>query len=91
MKIEQVKTIIENLNDDVEVFAPFYEIDEANEHVANNLSNDFKDGDELTKDEWSKIVSKMQADDGVWQALDEAFRYYIEQVIDARKEKSNAN
>lgn len=91
MKVEQIKKIIEFLNDDVEVFAPFYEIDEANEHIENNLCDGYKETADLTKEEWAQVVSKMQADDGIWQALDEAFRYYIEQVIQDRKEKANAN
>ena len=91
MQVKELKEIIKHLNDDVEMFAPVYEIDEANEHIENNMCDGYKETDNLTKEEWSKVVSKMQADDGVWQALNEAFIYYVEQVVATRKENANAN
>lgn len=89
MEIKQIREIIKDLQDDVEVFAPFYEIDEADEYISSNYEDENQPA--LSKAEWSKIVHKMQADDGIWQVVTEAFNYYIDQVVEDRKEKANAN
>jgi len=46
----------------------------------------------LTDEEWSGVVKKMANDDGIWQSLNEAFIYYVEQIIEDReKGKSDDN
>jgi hypothetical protein len=89
MQVKELKEIIKNYSDDAELFAPIYEIDEANEHIENNLCDGYKETDNLTKEEWSRVVSKLQADDGIWQTISEAFNYYVEQVVDARVKNAN--
>jgi hypothetical protein len=36
------------------------------------------------------VVNKMGNDDGIWNELNESFKYYVEQVIELR-EKGEAN
>jgi hypothetical protein len=92
MRVGQIRTNIENLSDDVEIFIAWYDKDEAQEHIQNNLMEDFGQSNDitLTDEEWFHVVKKMGNDDGVWQALNEAFIYYVEQVIELR-EKGEAN
>jgi hypothetical protein len=39
----------------------------------------------LTDEEWQYVIKKMSNDDGIWQQLNEAFAYYIEQAIEDRE------
>lgn len=94
MRVGQIRTNIENLSDDVEIFIAWYDQEEAQEHIQNNLMEDFGQSNDitLTPEEWLLVVKKMGNDDGIWQALNEAFIYYVEQVIELReKDKSNDN
>jgi hypothetical protein len=51
-------------------------------------SNDIQ----ITDDEWLYVVKKMQDDEGVWQELNESFKYYVELAIENRKKgESNDN
>ena len=92
MRVGQIRTNIEDLGDEVEIFIAWYDRDEAQEHIQNNLMEDFNQSSEivLTDDEWKSVVNKMANDDGIWNELNESFKYYVEQVIENR-EKGEAN
>jgi hypothetical protein len=87
MRVGQIRTNIEQLSDDVEIFIAWYDQDEANEHIQNNVleGTEWDDTKNLTKDEWQFVIKKMSDDDGIWQQLNEAFAYYVEQVIENRE------
>ncbi len=94
MRVGQIRTNIEQLSDDVEIFIAWYDQDEANEHIQNNVleGTEWDDTKNLTKDEWQFVIKKMSDDDGIWQQLNEAFAYYVEQVIENReKGKEDVN
>lgn len=92
MRVGQIRTNIEDLGDEVEIFIAWFDKDEAQEHIQNNLMEDFNQSSDivLTEDEWKTVVNKMGNDDGIWNELNESFKYYIEQVIENR-EKGEAN
>jgi 5S rRNA maturation endonuclease (ribonuclease M5) len=92
MRVGQIRTNIEELGDEVEIFIAWFDKDEAQEHIQNNLMEDFNKSSDivLTEDEWKSVVNKMSNDDGVWNELNESFRYYVEQAIEQR-EKGEAN
>lgn len=92
MRVGQIRTNIEQLSDDVEIFIAWYDKDEAQEHIQNNLMEDFNQSSDiiLTDDEWKFVVDKMCNDDGIWNELNESFKYYIEQAIEKR-EKGEAD
>jgi len=94
MRVGQIRTNIEQLSDEVEIFIAWYDQDEANEHIQNNVleGTEWDDTKNLTKDEWQFVIKKMSDDDGIWQQLNEAFAYYVEQVIENReKGKEDVN
>jgi hypothetical protein len=94
MRVGQIRTNIEQLSDDVEIFIAWYDRDEAQEHIQNNLMEDFNLSSEivLTDDEWKSVVNKMANDDGIWNELNESFKYYVEQAIENReKGKEDVN
>jgi hypothetical protein len=87
MRVGQIRTNIEQLSDEVEIFIAWYDQDEANEHIQNNVleGTEWDDTKNLTKDEWQFVIKKMSDDDGIWQQLNEAFAYYVEQAIENRE------
>ena len=87
MKVGQIRTNIEELGDDVEIFIAWYDKDEANEHIQNNVleGEDYDESKNLTEDEWHFVIKKMGNDDGIWQQLNEAFAYYVEQAVENRE------
>lgn len=85
MKIGYLRTVIEGLSDDTQVVVIYYDKSEADEDIENNLSEDFKESDKLSDEEWNLIVEKMNGDDGIWQEVSESFRYYTQQALDNRK------
>lgn len=94
MRVGQIRTNIEQLSDDVEIFIAWYDLDEAQEHIQNNLMEDFGQSNDikLTADEWQYVVNKMNNDDGIWNELNESFKYYVEQAIENReKGKADVN
>jgi hypothetical protein len=94
MRVGQIRTNIEQLSDEVEIFIAWYDQDEANEHIQNNLleGTEWDDTKNLTTDEWQFVIKKMSDDDGIWQQLNEAFAYYVEQAIENReKGKEDVN
>lgn len=92
MRVGQIRTNIEGLSDDVEIFIAWFDKDEANEHVQNNLNetDEYDESRNLTDEEWEYVQNKMSDDDGIWNELNESFRYYVEQAIENR-EKGEAN
>jgi hypothetical protein len=76
MRVGQIRTNIEQLSDEVEIFIAWYDRDEAQEHIQNNLMEDFNASSDivLTEDEWKSIVNKMGNDDGIWNELNESFK-----------------
>lgn len=85
MRVGQIRTNIEDLGDEVEIFIAWYDKDEANEHILNNVLEGCDESEYLTEDEWHVVIKKMSNDDGIWQQLNEAFAYYVEQVIENRE------
>jgi hypothetical protein len=85
MRVAQIRTNIEDLSDEVEIFIAWYDKHEANEHIENNMCDGYKETNDLTNEEWFHVVKKMGNDDGIWQALNEAFIYYVEQVVELRE------
>jgi hypothetical protein len=87
MRVGQIRTNIEDLSDEVEIFIAWYDKDEANEHIQNNVleGQEWDDSKNLTDEEWQYVIKKMSNDDGIWQQLNEAFAYYIEQAIEDRE------
>ena len=92
MRVGQIRTNIEDLSDDVEIFIAWYDQEEAQEHIQNNLMENFGQSNDitLTPEEWLLVVNKMGNDDGIWNELNESFKYYVEQVIENR-EKGEAD
>jgi 5S rRNA maturation endonuclease (ribonuclease M5) len=94
MQVGHIRKNIEQLSDDVEIFIAWYDKDEAQEHIQNNLMEDFNASSDivLTEDEWKSIVNKMGNDVGIWNELNESFKYYVEQAIENReKGKEDVN
>jgi hypothetical protein len=46
---------------------------------------DYDESKNLTEDEWHFVIKKMGNDDGIWQQLNEAFAYYVEQAVENRE------
>lgn len=92
MRVGEIRVLIEDKGDDEIVFAPWFDKDEADEHVQNNIneSQQYDESQNLTQSEWELVANKLSNDDGIWQELYESFKYYIEQVIELR-EKGEAN
>jgi hypothetical protein len=92
MRVGQIRNNIEGLSDDEEIFIAWYDKEEAQEHIQNNLMEDFNKSSDivLTQDEWFYVVKKMQNDDGIWNELNESFKYYVEEIIEKRA-KGKAN
>jgi hypothetical protein len=92
MNIGRLRTIIENRSDSELVFFAFYDKEEAEELILNNMMEEFGSPDEvkLTHEEWVYIYTKMIDDDGIWDQINEAFRYYTSNVVEQRA-KGNAN
>ena len=94
MRVGQIRTNIEQLGDEVEIFIAWFDKDEAQEHIQNNLMEDFNASSDivLTEEEWKSVVIKMSDDDGIWNELNESFKYYVEQAIENReKGKADVN
>lgn len=94
MRVGQIRTNIEDLSDEVEIFIAWYDKDEANEHIQNNVleGEDYDESKNLTQEEWLFVIKKMSNDDGIWQQLNEAFAYYVEQTVENReKGKADVN
>jgi hypothetical protein len=87
MRVGQIRTNIEELGDEVEIFIAWYDQDEANEHIQNNVleGEDYDESKNLTQEEWQFVIKKMGNDDGIWQQLNEAFAYYVEQAVENRE------
>ena len=87
MRVGQIRTNIEELSDEVEIFIAWYDKDEANEHIQNNVleGEDYDESKNLTDEEWQFVINKMGNDDGIWQQLNEAFAYYVEQAVNNRE------
>ena len=92
MKIAGIRTLIENRSDSELVFFAMYDKDEAEELIQNNLMEDFGASNEvkLTDEEWIYVYTKMIEDDGIWNELNESFRYYVNNVLEQRA-KGKAN
>jgi hypothetical protein len=86
MRVGQIRTNIEDLGDEVEIFIAWYDKNEANEVVQNNImeGEEWNEANNLTEDEWKLVVQKMANDDGIWQELNETFYYYVNQVVQNR-------
>ena len=92
MRIGQIRVEIEDKPDTEEMVYVSYDINEANEHIENNLFYGALDSKSkyLTNDEWLTVVERMNDDDGVWQEFNTAFIYHVEQIVKNR-EKGKIN
>ena len=92
MNIGRLRTLIEGRSDSELVFFAMYDKDEAEELIQNNLMEDFGASNEvkLTHEEWVYIYTKMIEDDGIWNEINESFRYYTSNVVEQRA-KGNVN
>jgi len=92
MRIGEIRTLIEGKSDTELVFFAMFDKDEAEELIMNNLMEDFGASNEvkLTHEEWVYVYTKMIEDDGIWNEVNESFRYYISNVLEQRK-KGNQN
>lgn len=92
MNIGRLRTLIESRSDNELVFFAMYDKDEAEELISNNLMEDFGLSNEvkLTDEEWVYVYTKMIEDDGIWNELNESFRYYVSNVVEKRA-KGKAN
>lgn len=88
MRIGEIRVLIEQRSDEELVFAPWFDKDEADEHMINNM--EMEESEKLTAEEWQSVVNWLGNDDGVWEELYESFRYYLEKVI-ALREKGEAD
>lgn len=88
MKISQVKSFIEGKPDDEIIVGAFLEKWDA-DYLIEEMNDGITEEDditaELTDDEWVKVVEHMANDDAMWQALNEAFDYYVRRVLETRK------
>lgn len=88
MKISQVKSFIENKADDEIIVGALFEKWDA-DYLIEEMNDGITEEDdmtaELTDDEWEKVVNHMASDEGIWQAMNEAFDYYVRRVIEIRK------
>jgi hypothetical protein len=86
MKVGQIRTMVEDKSDNELVFIAWYDKDEAEELIQNNLMEDFGASNEvkLTHEEWVEIYSSMVDDEGIWQQMNEAFHYYVQKVVEQR-------
>ena len=84
MRIGYLRVLIEGRGDEEQDFVALYERSEANEYVFNNCVNG-EDEPAITDDEWNFIVDKMSDDTVLWEALNEAFNYYVDKTIEKRK------
>lgn len=93
MQVGQIRTSTEGLSDDVEIFIAWYDKDEANEHIQNNVlqGQEWDDSKNLTEDEWRYVVNKMGNDEDIWQVLNESFAYFVEEIIQKRERVTNDN
>lgn len=93
MQVGQIRTSTEGLSDDVEIFIAWYDKDEANEHIQNNVlqGQEWDDSKNLTEDEWRYVVNKMGNDEDIWQVLNESFAHFVEKIIQKRERVTNDN
>jgi hypothetical protein len=93
MNIGRLRTIIEDRSDSELVFLALYDKDEAEELIQNNLMEDFGASNDvkLTQEEWVYIYTKMIEDEGIWNEINESFRYYINNVVEDRAKGNAAN
>lgn len=90
MNVSELREIIKDLPDDQPIYCMLFDKSEANDHIFNNFGN----GEEhppITGDEWQKVVTGMNKDDGLWDTAYESFRYELDQIENTRKlEAKNA-
>lgn len=83
MKVARIRNLIADMSDEEEIVCFWYEKAEADDDIENNLSDEYCP-EELTQQEWSALVNKMENDDGIAEDLSEAFRYYTIQTLEKR-------
>lgn len=86
MRVGQIRTNIEGIGDEVEIFAPWFDKSEANRYIEDSLCDGYKETEDLSREEWLFVVKRMTNDDGIWNELIESFKHYIDEVIKQRKE-----
>ena len=87
MRVGEIRVLIEGKSDEELLFVPWFDKDEGNELIQNNILEDTEcsEADYLTEDEWKLIVDKLGNDDGIWQELNETFYHYVNQVVENRR------
>lgn len=84
MKVSEIRKKIEGLNDDVEIFAPWFSEGRANLYIEDNLCNTYKETADLTLEEWNRVVNCMTHDDAIYNELYDSFTYFIQEIIKER-------
>lgn len=79
MKVEWLIKTLQELPKESEVFCLLYLSEDADLYAET----------ELTKEEWAKIVEKMQNNDHVDTDVNEMFQYYVTQLIENRDKNAN--
>ena len=80
----QLLEIANRLADGEEVVGFIYEKSDAIEFMNNN---ELEMSPPLTDEEWSTIIGKMAADENAWQTVDDALKYYLEELTTDEGEK----
>lgn len=81
MKVKDIKYAIQGYSDDAELFCVIYDREDADVVF---------EGDALTDDEYESLLMRLEKDDGLWQEISSAWRYYIFDIIEKR-EKGKVN
>lgn len=79
MKVEWLIKTLQELPKESEVFCLLYLPEDADLYAET----------EVTKEEWVKIVEKMQNNDHVDTDVNELFKYYVTQLIENRDKNAN--
>lgn len=79
MKINRLKEMLEQIDENQEIFVAFYTKEEAEEHIQENLN----EGDEfpLTDEQWQEIILYMDHEDGIFEELSNAWTHYLEKMF----------
>ena len=83
MKVSRIRNIIADMGDEEQIFCLWYEKSEADEDIEANLTDNYP-AKELTEQEWSVLVRKMEDDEVIAEDASEALRYYLIQILERR-------
>ena len=79
MKVNQVKQIVADYLDNSDIFAAIYTRHDADEYLEEQEKH------ALTDDEYLELIRRMETDDVIWTEIANAWRYYIQDLIEQRE------